>query len=404
MKKSKLLATLTLSFCMAIGALSGINCLAGESAAEEAAEWTPGVTIEKDEASPTGYTVTFVYQDAAAKNVQLYSHLMYFYDEADEEKVKYNPEEWHDGMVPVQHGDYIHDMENVDGENWVISLPLPSGGFPYLYIVDGEQIVDPANQPFTNSITGTVANLSMAYVPFDEEKQSYDLSAVVPRDGENGTIICDTYIDYAGNEQDIAVYLPYGYDENREEPYKTLYIQHGNTENETAWINEGALPNILDNLIAEGKTEPVVAVIVSYMDVEDRVENMIQAVVPYAEENYNVSTDVNDRALCGSSQGGSNTAQTYVKYPTSFGYFGIWSSAQSAELEVEGVEDADVPTVMLGIGEYDTDKDRIGSATIFSDKLDAAGIDHTFYVIPGSHDWIFWQKMCIIFLTDILWN
>lgn len=405
MKRSKVLAALTLAVTMSVSSFSGISCFAAETvSSEEAKEWTPGVTVEKDEESPTGYTVTFVYQNPTAKNVQIYSHLLYFYDAEVGEAVKYNPEEWEDGMIPMQHGDYIHDMENVDGENWVISMPLPCGAYPYKYIVDGEEIVDPANMPFTNSITGTVANLSMAYVPFDETKQSIDLSPVLPRDGENGTVICDKYVDNVGNEQDVAVYLPYGYDENREEPYKTLYIMHGNTENETAWINEGALANILDNLIAEGKTEPVVAVAISYMQVEDRVENMVKAVIPYAEENYNVVTDPSGRACCGSSQGGSNTAQIYVKYPTAFGYYGIWSSAQSGGLEVEGVEDADVPTVMLSIGLYDTEKDRVGQATMFSDKMDAAGLEHTFSLIPGSHDWIFWQKACIEFLTDVLWK
>lgn len=404
MKRSKVMAALALAAAMSVCSFSGTSSLAAEATVSEAKEWAPGVTVEKDEASPTGYTATFVYHDPDAKNVQIYSHLLYFYNEEDGEATKYNPQEWEDGMFPMDRGDYIHDMEKVDGENWVISMPLPCGAYPYLYIVDGEQVVDPANEPFTNSITGTVANLSMAYVPFDEEKQSQDLSAVLPRDGENGTVICDKYTDNTGKEQDVTVYLPHGYDEEREEPYKVLYIMHGNTENETAWMNEGALPNILDNLIAEGETEPVVAVAISYMDVEDRVENMVHAVIPYAEETYHVSTEPEGRACCGSSQGGSNTAQIYVAYPTVFGYYGVWSSAQSAELEVEGVEDADVPSVMLSIGQYDTDKDRIGKATIFSEKMDAAGIEHTFSVIPGAHDWIFWQKACIEFLTDIVWK
>ena len=61
--------------------------------------------------------------------------------------------------------------------------------------------------------------MSTIYVPFDPEKQVDDFSIEAPRDGENGELVKVHVSDEAA---DMVVYLPYGYDEAREEGWKWI--------------------------------------------------------------------------------------------------------------------------------------------------------------------------------------
>ena len=54
------------------------------------------------------------------------------------------------------------------------------------------------------------------------------------------------------------VYLPPGYSDDRD--YPVLYLLHGIGGNETHWTTPGLADAILDNLIAEGKAEPMIVV------------------------------------------------------------------------------------------------------------------------------------------------
>ena len=42
-----------------------------------------------------------------------------------------------------------------------------------------------------------------------------------------------------------------------------LYLQHGMGEDETGWSKQGMMQHIMDNLIAEGKVEPMIVVMES---------------------------------------------------------------------------------------------------------------------------------------------
>src|SRR5512136_994040 len=53
---------------------------------------------------------------------------------------------------------------------------------------------------------------------------------------------------------------------------------------------------------------------------------MINNVIPFMEANYNVSHLANDRAFAGLSAGGGMGGRLLFQHPTTFGYYGIWSS------------------------------------------------------------------------------
>jgi Enterochelin esterase and related enzymes len=57
----------------------------------------------------------------------------------------------------------------------------------------------------------------------------------------------------------MMVYTPTGY-ENGAESYPVLYLLHGSSEDETAWLTQGRFTQIIDNLIAKGACEPMIVV------------------------------------------------------------------------------------------------------------------------------------------------
>lgn len=57
----------------------------------------------------------------------------------------------------------------------------------------------------------------------------------------------------------MYVYTPPGY-ENGKGSYPVLYLLHGGGGDEDAWTANGLTPVILDNLIAQGKTKPMIVV------------------------------------------------------------------------------------------------------------------------------------------------
>ena len=78
----------------------------------------------------------------------------------------------------------------------------------------------------------------------------------------------------------------------------------------------GAVPNIMDNLIADSLTKEAIVVTMdnTYFnwDYDRIINNLFNNILPYIETHYNVSKEVNDRAFCGLSMG-SMTTTTYTR-------------------------------------------------------------------------------------------
>ncbi|PNV63567.1 hypothetical protein C0033_02585 [Clostridium sp. chh4-2] len=365
-----------------------------------------GVTIEVDENSPTGYVVTFAYKDANAKSVGISSDNFYFYKENTGMYVRYTPYVWEPDMFyrcgeRTYSATYVENMEKVGEDMWVIRLPLPNGIFFYQYCVDDKNIPDPANQAFTNPDGAVKPTKSVVYVPFDGTRQKADHSVITEKNEKAGEIVFDAYMD-GETKRNLAVYLPYGYDANRKEAYKVIYASHGANGTEVDWIAKCGLNNIMDNLIADGKAEPAVVVCMDQTGVEDPVVNQRENIKPYIEANYNVHSDKENIAYCGLSNGGSTTAKIYLDNPGEYGYYGIWSSAQSGDMEIENINGLDTAKVMVGIGRFDTA--RYDKAEDFYNRLVEKGVDAAFYTENAAHDWLFWAQMYEIFVRDILWK
>ena len=420
---------------------------------KEAADYTgyePGVTVEADAASATGYTATFVYKEQESYDglegeivkVRMYSDCMLMFNPADstEDKDYANAPYtiakgtignlYADGMFPAGgSGDtalYV-TMDKIGDKLWGCKVALPSGAYVYNFEVTDEKgnvksrLDDPSNPTFVNEAAGTRSLSSKVYIPYDEKQgtgeflgmELADRSVELPREDEKvGKVDFNAYTSVAGSTRGYCVYLPYGYDATREEPYKVLYLSHGASSdmsgNELRWMNEGDVQNIMDNLVADGKCEPFVVVTMDNQFIDgarwsyDAIWGEHQLIMADVEAKYNVSKEREGRAYAGLSMGGITTSNMLMNHPELFSYYGIWSAANTT-IPDEALVKAQAGSVKLlyagGVWDF-----GLSSVKTLQGKLAELGLEGDLLVVPGAHDWETWQLIYAYAATNFFFK
>ena len=120
------------------------------------------------------------------------------------------------------------------------------------------------------------------------------------------TFVFDSKI--MNNSRDIYVYLPSGYNQQQKSKYPVIYLFDS-----FIYLNRVEVPNILDNLIKEGKIEPMVAVMIDNPDGKRNIELplnfdfkqfIVDELVPFIREKYNTSLNSTENIIGGISYGG----------------------------------------------------------------------------------------------------
>ena len=320
-----------------------------------------GPTVTADANSPTGYTVTFVYRNPNATQVRLAGDLTLL--GIGTGTTRYQPEDWQLGRYHSGGTEFLREMTKDANGYWSVSLPLHAGGLSYWYRVwDPTQswvnrriwdpasthprpAIDPANP--INSTPFRIRNnndvLDAVYVPYAEKQNDpvlearaqYELPIADP--SQRGTVQYVPYTTILGDAgYHLGIYLPAGYDPNRAEPYKVVYLAHGIFGDETDFMIPVNVPNILDNMVAKGEIEPTVVVTMgnhftgtavgfgSY-NIPNAANNLVQVILPFVEGNYNVSSEREGRAYGGFSFGGMTGGVVIKTYPTTFAFYGFFS-------------------------------------------------------------------------------
>ena len=346
---------------------------------------------------------------------------------------KFPPEKYEEGMSPIGGRYYEPMVLNEESGLYELSMKLPAGMYQYGFQLnatleapkteerfawqnvmtkDGSMhsfgefrpwIVDPKNPPFAPTKDGAQLS-SQLYVGTPDDMPW--LPATDPQ--VKGTASYVSYTDIQGNTRTMCVYLPAGYDRSRE--YPLIFVSHGGGGNEADWISQGGLVNIMDNLIADGRTEPAIAVTMnnSVYDWNFALidQNVIQCILPYLKKVYAVADDPKRMAFCGLSMGGITTMYTYMHHPERFSYFGCFSAGFAGG---EGFTLANPKLkevkLLIGCAEEDiayNERDIGVPPTIR--KLKEAGLPYIPYFVPGSHDWFCWPEMFRYFAENVLWK
>ncbi|MDA0168390.1 Ig-like domain repeat protein [Solirubrobacter taibaiensis] len=336
------------------------------------------------------------------------------------------PSQWRPGDFPIGSpnnaganwpvSDLVKDANGV----WSFTTPLPSGWFTYQLFKDCDAaapdlsgctpLSDPSNPPWNT--VGTIERTSQVYVPSDPAFGTEDLSwqAPAPADkrGKIASILYPSPLSTnpVGNHY-AAVYLPPGYDPNRETPYPLYVLTHGGGGNEVNWSTQGAMGPIVDNLLAAGKIQPAVIVMPNNnaLAAPGYASDVPNALVPYMESNYNVSKLPSGRAASGLSGGARALNDILFGNTTAFGYYGIWSIPGN-------VPDAGAPAyanpalkALLGLevvnGIQDIGANAGPFSTAMQQRLTAAGIPFRNYSVNGGHNWAYWRLILRDFLTNV---
>ena len=175
----------------------------------------------------------------------------------------------------------------------------------------------------------------------------------------------------------VTVYLPVGYDEG-DAQYNVLYILHaasGSTKNYLDPDRKTPFQCLLDNMIADGKLNPLIVVAASYYPTEGftqflplakQVEvtaafprELVEDVIPAVESKYRtyaVSADPEDirasrdhRAIAGFSLGGVTTWYVFLQQMRMFKWFLPISEASWADDEggTSGIFDSNISAQVL---------------------------------------------------------
>jgi len=293
---------------------------------------------------------------------------------------------------------------------WTYVSPKPEtvGFHYYQIIIDSISAADPA----TKSYYGMSKWVSAIEIP---EGLPYDKVQNVP----HGDIRMKKYWSEMTQAWRMCyVYTPPQYDKNANESYPVLYLQHGGGEDETGWVFQGRMGNIMDNLIAEGKAKPMIVVMdngniesLSLKPGESRQDAMkrfggqfpdilVKEIIPHIEKNFRTLTERENRAMAGLSWGGLLTFNTTLNNLDKFAYIGGFSGAGSIDLQnldtVYGGVFKDrkafndkVHAFFLGIGSEERPERTKG----LSDGLNAAGIKTIYYESPGTaHEFLTWRR------------
>lgn len=293
-----------------------------------------------------------------------------------------------------------------DGAWYAYTRPLDEGFHYYLIKIDGAEVPDP------NSLFFFGANRWGSGVEIPAHDQDFYAVKNVPH-GQLREILF--YSKSTDTTRRAFVYTPPGYDENPDQRYPVLYLQHGWGENEYGWSVQGCANLIMDNLIAESKTKPFIIVMTYGMTNEIRFGGLrnfdigpfqtvlVEELIPFIDANFRTLSDQPNRAMAGLSMGGMETKMITLKHLDKFSHIGLFSGGSISLDDVNNTagfkEKVELVFVSYGSREVGDNRrgggrrGRGGNPETDVKALKEAGINSRYYISPETaHEWLSWRR------------
>lgn len=281
-----------------------------------------------------------------------------------------------------------------DTDTWYIQIPLPPAArLDYLFVVDGQQVLDALNPITRLRPAGPRSELVMpGYAPPAE--LTADRTAAPA-----GTLTRHTLESAVlGQTRTFFVYQP------AQPPataaYPTLYVNDGSD-----YLTLVQAPSILDWLIAQGAIEPLVAVFVPPFDRTQEYDQndayaqfMAQELVPFVQATYATDPAPERTAVLGAGLGGLEAVHTAVTYPETFGLVAAHSAdlARNDEVLTRRLRlQATLPLQFhLVVGTFETavdGRDVLVANQRFASLLAEKGYPVTYVELPQGASWGLWE-------------
>lgn len=324
-------------------------------------------------------------------------------------------------VVGVPSPETIHPMTKDSAGVWSWRGPvMKSNLYEYFFDVDGIRSID----------TGTAmpkpqrqVNSSMILVP----GSILDVKSV-----PHGDLIAVTYRSNAlKSERQLYVWTPPGYN-GQGKPLPVLYFYHGFGDTGRSAIDQGRIPQMMDNLLADGKIVPMLVVVpdtetdAKGIVPEDFVpqdrrkafyplnakaadNELMHDIIPLISTRFNVRKDADGRALAGLSQGGYQALVSGMNHLDSFGWLATFSGVTTTTVPDEGVsarlknpqsinQQLRNFTVVVGDKDEVTGKDIAGLKA----ELETQKINFDYHEYPGlNHEMDVWRPAYAEFVQKI---
>lgn len=312
--------------------------------------------------------------------------------------------------VQLDIGGVKYDLVKDEKGVWTGESAPQDEGFHYYQLwVDGAAVPDPGSKYFY----GAGRWGSGIEIPASDQ----DFYSV--KDVPHGLVSENIYFSKLTNSfRRCFVYTPAEYQLNPNKRFPVLYLQHGSFEDETGWSSQGKAGLILDNLISEGKAEPMIIVMdngYAYRsqsgEKKDRPasvfeEVVISEIIPMIDSKFRTIADREHRAIAGLSMGANQTMRIFMnnldKFASYGGFSGTSNYPSSEEINPETFLDGkfkngaylntQIKVFWLGLGTKEPNPFP-GSVGAFRKMMEKQGIKYTYYESKDTaHEWLTWRR------------
>lgn len=314
----------------------------------------------------------------------------------------------------------VEMVENKEGV-WEYTTPEPLAPELYCYnfVVDGLKINDPNNVYRIRD----VSSVFDVFIIGGGRADLYKVSKV-----PHGTVAKVWYKSPSlGIDRRMTVYTPADY-ETSGKRYPVFYLLHGMGGDENAWSELGRTAQIMDNLIAQGKAEPMIVVMTNGnaaqeatpgesslgflppsmqlpKTMEGSFETHFPEVVKFIDKNYRTKANKKNRAIAGLSMGGYHSLHISKQYPDMFNYVGLFSAAifpnknvsspvyedMEGKLEVQFAKKPALYWIAIGKTDF-----LYKANSDYRKLLDEKGYKYEYFENEDGHIWKNWR----IYLTE----
>jgi len=309
---------------------------------------------------------------------------------------------------------------------WSFTTPAPLDPelWAYTFSVDGVRTLDPGNYNVARDGVGFMNTVLVV-----GEMSAVFQSRPVPHGTMAATWVPSTAMK---TPRRMFVYTPPGYEDSSTR-YPVLYLLHGSGGDEEAWPVMGIANVIMDNLIAQGKSKPMIVVMpnaywseIASLDVagprtaappgvgsgagapgyDANEKDIAGDLIPFVEKHYRTLPGRENRALAGLSMGASITVNVAVKRLDTFASIGVLSAGMfrgsadapggAALLEQISPDFFVNPAatnmkLRLFFFSCGAEDPRMPSLTKLQEELRSRKINFTFKSYPGEHEWKVWR-------------
>ena len=335
-------------------------------------------------------TISFCYC-GAAKRVTVYGDFFY----KGEDSTRYTD----------LRSKHVKMKRQSDGCFHAQTRPIQSEVYTYCFKINGRRVNDPLNNDTAWQMTH---KWNIVTVGGSEQTELYQ------QPEQKGSL--QPYVWYSSEEKlnrSVNIYLPAGYNDTLR--YPVLYLLHGISGYEGSWTERGRAIQIVENLVARGKCQPMILVmpdvnvnpkegtpthrslfnnIMNYSRLchDHDIERSLVDLMVFVDSTFRVS---DKHYIAGLSDGARIAANTANLLPGYFEAVGMFSPV----VHKEQLPITDNPSPITHYYVYSGKTDMFhANAKRFNRQLDKTQIPHIYTETIGGHTWRNWR----IHLSDFM--